>query len=66
MTLEQRVEALEKELANMKAQQKSNEEVGELMRKVTEDAIKKANRPGSILHAAQTRAASTSAISYDL
>jgi len=57
MTLEQRVEALEKELAGMKAQQKSSEEVGELMRKLTEEAIKNAQRPGGVLHAAQKRAA---------
>lgn len=58
MTLEQRVEALEKGLSDMKAQQKANEEFGELVRKLTEDAIKNANRPGGALYAAQKQAAS--------
>lgn len=63
MTLEQRVEALEKELAGMKAQQKADEEVGELMRKLTEEAIKESNRPGGVLYAAQKRAASENLVS---
>lgn len=44
MTLEQRVEALEKELADIKAQQKTGEEVGELMRHFTGGRIKNAQR----------------------
>lgn len=64
MTLEQRVEALEKELAGMKAQQRADEEVGELMRKLTEEAIKNAQRPGGIQHAAQNQTAKIEATSF--
>lgn len=57
MTLEQRVEALEKELADMKAQKKTGEEVGDLVRKVAVETIKNAQRPGGFLYAAKHSAA---------
>lgn len=57
MTLEQRVESLEKELASIKAQQKANEEFGELVRKLGAEMIKSAIRPGGVIYAAQKQTA---------
>ncbi|EEW1994423.1 hypothetical protein D9G75_04695 [Escherichia coli] len=57
MTLEQRVESLEKELASIKAQQKANEEFGELVRNLGAEMIKSAIRPGGVIYAAQKQTA---------
>ncbi|HBC9089345.1 TPA: hypothetical protein KE767_004356 [Citrobacter koseri] len=66
MTLEQRVESLEKELASIKTQQKANEEFSELVRNLSGEMIKRAIRPGGVIYAAQKQAAvSTCNNSYD-
>ncbi|CAH2872383.1 hypothetical protein S406_23100 [Salmonella enterica] len=57
MTLEQRVESLEKELASIKTQQKANEEFSELVRNLSGEMIKSAIRPGGVIYAAQNRTA---------
>jgi hypothetical protein len=50
MTLEQRVEALEKAFASMAMPKTTTEEFSKLMQKVATDVIKNAQRPGGILH----------------
>lgn len=56
-TLCMRLAAVEAELAEMKKQQKTVEELSNLMRKVATETIKNAQRPGGILNAAQKQAA---------
>ncbi|WP_187394444.1 hypothetical protein [Citrobacter freundii complex sp. CFNIH2] len=57
MTLGQRVESLEKELASIKTEQKANEEFSELVRNLSGEMIKRAIRPGGVIYAAQKQAA---------
>jgi hypothetical protein len=57
MTLEQRVEVLEKAVANMKLSNAQSEELSKIMGKVAKDAIKSAKRPGGLLHKKDEKAA---------
>lgn len=50
MNLEQRLAAVEAELAEMKVQRKTAEEVSNLMRKVCVGTINNAQRPGGALY----------------
>lgn len=49
MTLEQRLEAVEKALADLTLQQKTTAEISSLMREVATSTIKNAQRPGGAL-----------------
>lgn len=50
MDLAQKVAALEAELAEIKAQQAVPEELKNLVREMTIETIKDAQRPGGVLH----------------
>ncbi|MDJ0473818.1 hypothetical protein QNA27_09160 [Pantoea eucalypti] len=50
MTLEQRVEALEKAVARLTLPSATAEELAKLMRGVAKETIKNTRRPGGILH----------------
>ena len=50
MTLEQRVEALEKAVAKLTLPSATAEELAKVMRDVAKEAIKDARRPGGTLH----------------
>lgn len=50
MSLEQRLAAVEKTLADLTIQQKTNEELSRLMREAATSAIKSAQRPGGCLY----------------
>lgn len=49
MTLEQRIEALEKAVANMNTQQEAQQNTSKLMQKVALETIKGQKRPGGSL-----------------
>ncbi|WP_210453139.1 hypothetical protein [Pantoea ananatis] len=50
MTLEQRIEALEKKVANLTLPNGKADELAKMMRDVTTETIKNAQRPGGMLH----------------
>lgn len=50
MDLEQRLAVVEAELAQMKAQQKTAEELTKLMSQICNETIKNALRPGGVLY----------------
>lgn len=49
MTLEQRIEALEKKVASLTLPSAKSEELAKMMRDVTTEAIKNSQRPGGAL-----------------
>ena len=49
MNLEQRLAAVEKALADLTMQQKTTEELDQIMREVATNTIKNAQRPGGVL-----------------
>lgn len=49
MTLEQRIEALEKKVASFTLHREATEDLAEVMRKVALETIKNACRPGGLL-----------------
>lgn len=61
MNLEQRLAAVEAELAGMKSQQKTAVEISELMRKITIETIKNEQRPGGFLFKSSEKAANARA-----
>lgn len=50
MNVEQKLAALEAELAEIKSQQTAPEELAKLVRELTIETIKSAQRPGGALH----------------
>lgn len=50
MSVEQKLAALEAELAEIKARQAAPEELAKLVRETTIETIKNAHRPGGVLH----------------
>lgn len=50
MNVVQKLAALEAELAEIKSQQTEPEELAKLVREMTIEAIKSAQRPGGVLH----------------
>ncbi|WP_426608354.1 hypothetical protein [Pantoea anthophila] len=60
MTLEQRIEALEKAVANLTLPNSKTEELAKMMRDTASEAIKNAQRPGGLLNKAENQEAATS------
>lgn len=56
MTLEQRIEALEKKVANLTLPNGKAEELAKMMRDVAAETIKNARRPGGIMHHSDEKA----------
>lgn len=50
MNVEEKLAALEAELAEIKAQQAAPEELAKRVREITIETIKNAQRPGGVLH----------------
>ncbi len=65
MNLEQRLAAVEAELAEMNAHRKASENIPELVRNVASQEIKKALIPGGVLHK-QIKEAAHGRAAYDL
>jgi hypothetical protein len=61
MTLEQRVEALEKAVAKLTLPSETAEELAKVMRDVAKETIKNARRPGGVLHKLDEKAAHANA-----
>lgn len=57
MSIEQRLAAVEKALADLTMQHKTTEELARLMRETAIEAIKREQRPGGAIYAAQNKAA---------
>jgi len=66
MTLEQRVEALEKIVANLKMPSGKAEELAKMMRDTAAEVIKNAQRPGGVMHQRGDKAASEMTAKYDI
>lgn len=57
MTLEERVEALEKAVSNLTQPTSKTKELAKMMRDVAAETIKNARRPGGLLHKKDEKAA---------
>ncbi|MDT8852972.1 hypothetical protein RN053_20905 [Pantoea dispersa] len=60
MTLEQRIAALEKKVANLTLPMESTEELTKMMQDVATETIKNARRPGGSVHKLNQQAAKSS------
>lgn len=60
MTLEQRIEALEKAVASLTQLTAESEELAKMMRDVASEVIKNAQRPGGMLNKTENQEAATS------
>jgi len=60
MTLEQRIEALEKKVASLTLPNAESEELAKMMRDAAAEVIKNAQRPGGMLNNVENQEAATS------
>lgn len=66
MTLEQRIEALEKKVANLTLPNGKAEELAKMMRDTATEVIKNAQRPGGVMHKRGEKAANSIATAFEV